>query len=115
MPQGSKKPCAKPGCRALTRGRYCEKHAKGGAGSQYERQRGSANQRGYTYRWQKASKAYLADNPLCVECLANDIYEAATQVDHIKPHRGDPELFWDQSNWQGLCDTHHSRKTRRGE
>ncbi|WP_328203649.1 hypothetical protein [Brevibacillus nitrificans] len=36
---------------------------------------------------------------------------AATVVDHIIPHKGDKELFWDQKNWQGLCDSHHSRKT----
>lgn len=35
----------------------------------------------------------------------------ATEVDHIKPHRGDMVLFWDESNWQGLCRSHHSRKT----
>lgn len=33
---------------------------------------------------------------------------AATVVDHKIPHKGDSTLFWSQSNWQGLCDTHHS-------
>jgi 5-methylcytosine-specific restriction endonuclease McrA len=32
----------------------------------------------------------------------------ATLVDHIVPHKGDEVLFWDQNNWQGLCDTCHS-------
>jgi hypothetical protein len=31
----------------------------------------------------------------------------ATVVDHIIPHRGDQELFWDRSNWQPLCAPHH--------
>ena len=35
-----------------------------------------------------------------------------TDVDHIKPHRGDLKLFWDRSNWQALCHRHHSMKTR---
>lgn len=33
--------------------------------------------------------------------------EPATVVDHIKPHKGDSQLFWDQDNWQSLCKTHH--------
>jgi 5-methylcytosine-specific restriction endonuclease McrA len=37
----------------------------------------------------------------------------ATVVDHIKPHRGDPELFWDASNHQALCKhCHDSHKQR---
>ena len=35
-------------------------------------------------------------------------------VDHIIPHRGDPELFWDRSNWQALCKNCHDRKTGMG-
>lgn len=31
----------------------------------------------------------------------------ATVVDHIKPHRGDMALFWDEANWQGLCKPCH--------
>lgn len=36
---------------------------------------------------------------------------AVYAVDHIIPHKGDPELFWDQDNWQSLCKPHHDRKT----
>lgn len=35
----------------------------------------------------------------------------AKVVDHIKPHRGDKELFWDSTNWQSLCKRHHDIKT----
>ena len=28
---------------------------------------------------------------------------SATVVDHVVPHRGDPVLFWDESNWQSQC------------
>ncbi|MFR3634507.1 MAG: HNH endonuclease [Sutterella sp.] len=31
----------------------------------------------------------------------------------MKPHKGDMALFWDQSNWQPLCHTCHSKKTAR--
>jgi 5-methylcytosine-specific restriction protein A len=36
---------------------------------------------------------------------------AATTVDHIRPHRGDYDLMWDESNWQSLCTWHHNVKT----
>ncbi len=38
----------------------------------------------------------------------------ATVVDHIIPHRGDQKLFWDENNWQGLCEHHHNTKTGSG-
>lgn len=36
-------------------------------------------------------------------------------VDHTEAHRGDKALFWDESNWQTLCQTHHSRDKQRQE
>ena len=38
----------------------------------------------------------------------------ATVVDHIIPHRGDMKLFWDESNWQALCESCHNHKTGSG-
>ena len=35
----------------------------------------------------------------------------ATDVDYIVPHRGDPALFYDETNLQSLCKACHSRKT----
>jgi 5-methylcytosine-specific restriction protein A len=32
-------------------------------------------------------------------------------VDHIVPHRGREQLFWDESNWQALCKPCHDKKT----
>lgn len=37
--------------------------------------------------------------------------EPATDVDHIVPHKGNHELFWDRDNWQALCHHCHSVKT----
>lgn len=76
-----------------------------------EKQRGTAQERGYTKRWHRARTEYLRQHPLCVRCLAEGLSVAATVVDHIVPHRGDEELFWDESNWQSLCVTHHAEKT----
>lgn len=71
--------------------------------------------RGYDYTWQKARKQHLASHPLCVMCQAAGQVKLATVVDHITPHRGDMTLFWDESNWQSLCATHHSRDKQREE
>ena len=58
----------------------------------------SATARGYGSAWQKARKRFLALHPLCVECMKEGRYVAATDVDHIIPHRGNRELFWNMSN-----------------
>jgi len=36
---------------------------------------------------------------------------AAGVVDHIVPHKGDADLFWQRTNWQPLCKPCHDRKT----
>lgn len=77
--------------------------------------KGTSTQRGYGYKWQKARAAYLAKHPLCVTCETEGMVTAATVVDHIVPHRGDMAIFWDSSNWQGLCVTHHSSDKQRAE
>ncbi len=38
----------------------------------------------------------------------------ATDVDHVIPHRGNEQLFWDEENWQALYHECHSRKTAMG-
>lgn len=37
--------------------------------------------------------------------------EPATCVDHVVPHKGDMEVFWQEDNWMALCDSHHAEKT----
>lgn len=65
----------------------------------------------YSYRWSQTAKGFLRAHPLCAHCLAEGRTMAATEVDHIRPHRGDRALFWDRNNWQALCKSCHSRKT----
>jgi 5-methylcytosine-specific restriction enzyme A len=67
--------------------------------------RRSSHSRGYGVRWRKARLRFLAEHRLCVMCNARGIVSAAVIVDHIKPHKGDAVLFWDENNWQGLCLT----------
>lgn len=66
-------------------------------------------ERGYGGRWQKARATFLSrpENVCCVMCKAEGVVTLATVVDHKVPHRGDQVLFWDTSNWQPLCKTHH--------
>ncbi len=75
----------------------------------------TAAERGYGHQWRKARASFLRRHPLCVMCQAEGRTVVATVVDHIKPHRGDQRLFWDSSNWQPLCATHHSRDKQREE
>ena len=73
--------------------------------------RQSACNRGYDTKWQRARLAYLAKHPLCCECERENVVELAVVVDHIQPHKGNKQLFWDSSNWQALCVRHHNIKT----
>ncbi|WP_420893629.1 HNH endonuclease [Pseudomonas rhodesiae] len=99
----------------LTRNpRYCDDHAdigKSAEAKRKERRRETSAQRGYSYKWQQARKAYLTKHPLCVECERQGLVVAATDLDHVVPHKGDMGVFWDSSNWQSLCHPCHSRKT----
>ncbi len=70
--------------------------------------RPSARQRGYTSEWDKAAKEFLQAHPYCVMCLEFGQQKNATAVTHKLPHRGNPALFWNPKNWQGLCAGHHS-------
>jgi 5-methylcytosine-specific restriction enzyme A len=88
----------------------CQKVRDAQRKARFDRKRPSSSARGYTGTWDRARAAYLRKHPFCRRCGA-----AATQVDHIKPHRGDQSLFWDQDNWQPLCTTCHSSAKQREE
>lgn len=75
--------------------------------AQSDRWRGSAHERGYNHRWAKARVTFLASHPLCIGCLAIKRTQAAEIVDHVDPHHGDPDKFWDTSMWQSCCKWHH--------
>lgn len=102
MPYKQRTQCRHPGCPMLipVGSKYCDKH------KQLHPDRPSAVKRGYTSRWQRISRQYLRQHPLCARCG-----RPAQVVDHIVPHRGREQLFWDESNWQALCKACHDRKT----
>jgi len=112
MPYQPKKPCNRSNCPNLTHNRsgYCDHHQK-----DYRKQRDinrdTSDARGYTYRWQKVRKLFLTQHPLCIICQSEGVITTATIIDHIIPHKGNQDLFWDESNWQPLCKFHHDQKT----
>lgn len=70
------------------------------------------HQQMYTYAWSQASKRFLADHPFCLPCSHAFRYVPSEATDHVIPHRGEARLFWDVSNWQGICRGCHDVKTR---
>lgn len=77
--------------------------------------RKSANERGYTGRWQEYSTRLRIENPHCVACkiLRDGRLEGSEEVDHKTPKEIDPDAFWDTTNHWCLCSRHHGMKTRR--
>lgn len=105
------RPCREPGCTRYAEPgtNMCSIHKRPQGPKRGE---AAVLHRMYCNRaWVDGRAAYLAMHPLCVECKAEGVLAAAIIVDHIVPHRGDPGLFYDQTNWQPLCKHHHDVKT----
>lgn len=115
MPRRPGTPCRHPGCSELVEygELYCKKHKALHPMKARKEDRTPSDEYHnlYSRRWRKASKAYLSRHPLCVRCAEQGKYTKATVVDHIKPHKGNKELFWDHDNWQSLCKECHDKKT----
>ena len=82
---------------------------------EHDRSRGSSRDRGYDAHWDKARAAYLRKHPLCVMCGRAGRFVPAAVIDHVMPHRGDRQMFWNEANWQPLCTSHHSSGKQRIE
>lgn len=105
----ARKVCSAIGCPnlALPGRRFCKAHDQ-----EYGREMRGRRDPGttlYGTLWRRESKAFLRDHPYCADGCGG----LATVVDHIRPHRGDPVLFWDKDNWQALTKRHHDAKTAR--
>lgn len=67
----------------------------------------------YKWRaWKKLRRSHLASSPLCVRCLEEGRTTPATDVDHVKPWRGDLEAFF-AGPFQSLCKSCHGAKSSR--
>lgn len=58
-------------------------------------------------RWQKLRTQVLTEQPHC----ACGCGQPSTVVDHITPHRGDPDLAFDRTNLRGMTKRCHDRVT----
>jgi 5-methylcytosine-specific restriction protein A len=84
------------------------------AGDDYRR-RGTRQSQGYTNEWLARARDFRKRYPLCAMHLRLGKVRPAECVDHIIPHRGDQGLFWDEGNWQSLCNHCHNGEKRREE
>lgn len=112
--------CGWTGCRHLTDGSYyCPEHkaAADKKREEYKKQHSCFSPRGKSAeyndlyrsaRWRRERAIFLKEHPYCYLCGAD-----AKIVDHIHPHHGNLELFWDSNNWQPMCISCHSAKTMR--
>ena len=70
-------------------------------------------------RWQRLRVAYLADHPLCEECLANGITREAVDVHHVVSFMTAEgveriELALNYDNLRALCkECHQAEHNRR--
>ena len=105
------RPCRHPGCAALTRDGYCPAHKP----KQAARRESAEWHSWYSLPiWTDDLRpAQLLREPFCRECARRGIRTYATDVDHVKDHKGDWAMFTDRGNLQSLCHSCHSRKTMR--
>lgn len=108
MPHKALHPCGHPGCPRLIEAgkKYCEEHRVEHRDEEIRPGRKNGNLYN-TARWQKLRRVVIAAHPVCQVCGK----AAADTVDHIVPHRGNPDLFWDIGNLQALCKQCHDKKT----
>lgn len=111
MPVAPLRRCSSPGCAARVVSGKCAA-CRSTHYRQQDKQRGTAQQRGYTAQWQAYRLQYLKRNPLCAHCMQEGHYVPAVVVDHIVPINGPGDvLFWYPENHQALCMPCHSSKT----
>jgi len=107
MPEGAHQECRHPRCSAYAVAEgFCSAHRY------YLRERiagpKGSNLTTHNKRFMWMRRAFMSQHPFCAVCS-----DVASVLDHITPHRGNRNLFWDQTNWQALCKPCHARKTAR--
>ena len=117
--------CGQP---SVQGGRYCAKHVTNNTAATARRDFDKLRRANSPHRswygsafWRNLKAQFFIHNPTNAQCAAIDQRTGqrcvlpATEVDHIIPHRGVWSVFADIKNLQGLCSSHHSKKTGRGE
>ena len=105
------RPCKCPGCPVLTRDGWCLEHRP----RQAARRESAAWHSWYSLAvWTDDLRpGQLLREPFCRKCAQRGLRTPATDVDHIRDHKGDWTVFTDRGNLQSLCHSCHSRKTMR--
>jgi len=103
--------CAEAGCGALIPQdkTYCDKHKR----EKPAPFRGAvrSNEEFYnTQRWKKLRRKILKRIPYCANCGEHE-NDPALEIHHVKPPRGDEELFFDGNNLIPVCPACHKRLT----
>lgn len=106
------RPCLHPGCGVLVSGGYCAAHQP------RSKDQRSAEAQAWRWMygtdvWKRLREDQLLREPFCRECARRSVRRYATDVDHIRDHKGDWALFTDPGNLESLCHSCHSRKTAR--
>jgi 5-methylcytosine-specific restriction protein A len=69
-----------------------------------------------TARWQRLRIAtFTRDLFTCRMCRRLEGNTSKLVCDHVKPHRGNEALFWDEANLQALCKPCHDREKQAEE
>ena len=109
VPQRVPRYCASFPCpNTVTEGAYCPEHR---IGARRHARRHYSGTPGINYGrpWRRARLRFLAAHPECVDC--GSVMDL--EVDHIVPHEGDAERFWDEANWAVRCSSCHAAKSMR--
>ncbi len=108
MPTRPRPGCAYMRCSKLAEpgSAYCAEHTR-----KVDRQRGTAQERGYDYRWLKIRNNFLMRHPLCYDCIKAGRVTAATEVHHIIPL--DRNGTNDEGNLMSLCHSCHVKRTEK--
>lgn len=106
--------CPVAGCPCPTWRGKCRAHARSSSAGKRYRDSYTASS-SLRARWSKASKAYRREHELCESercaAIAAPLRPAATEVDHIDGLGLQGPRAFDETNWQSLCKSCHSRKT----
>jgi len=107
------RPCRYPGCAVLTKDGWCSAHKP--KPRETVRRESAAWHSWYSLPiWtDQLRPAKLLREPFCRECASLGRRVRATDVDHVRDHKGDWSLFVDERNLESLCHSCHSRKTMR--
>lgn len=69
-----------------------------------------------TPRWRRLRWSVLERDNFTCRCGCGQVAKSPLLVaDHVKPHRGDPALFWDPANLQTLFKPCHDGAKQRAE